>query len=718
MLQPRTRQPMLHELVVTLAAPTMLLSASDGGVGAVGFGAVGFGPGGGGSGAQGLFHADLRALSLIHLTVSGEVPDPVLAAATGSGTSRLVGLARNLGDAVPDPTVRVDRVRRVTPGRLSEELVVTSTATSPVTAVVRIDLGSDLLPLGRVKAGLAGPAIIPRRLEDGRLEWSAGATRVLVSIAGASVARDDGTTGVAGTTGLLEWTLYLRPGRRATVNWQVQVDDTDDTVGPAPSIATWSVPEVTADDRRLAAWVDQSLKDAHSLRLSLPDRPDDVFLAAGAPWFLTLFGRDSLWAARMLLPIGTDLARGTLRALARRQGTHPDPACEMEPGKILHELRRGTFDDAMGLRLPPVYYGSVDATPLWVCLLHDAWRWGMASADVEPLLPHLVRALDWIAAAAAAGDGFLAYIDHTGSGLTNQGWKDSADSVRYRDGSLAAPPVALAEVQGYAHEAARAGAELLEAFDLPGADRWRGWADDLAARFRSSYWTGDDRGPYPAMALDGAGQVVDAIASNMAHLLGTGLLDQAETDLVVDRITSPGLADGYGLRTMSGTARGYSALSYHCGSVWPHDTAIAVSGLARTGNAHRAGELIEGLLSASFAFHGRLPELWGGDPRSLVPAPVPYPAACRPQAWAAASAVSLLASMLGIGADAPAGTLTLTPAVPSPVGALKVSGLHLAGHRLDITIDAAGTLTSVVSEAAIAVITRAAAEVAGAHQPS
>jgi glycogen debranching enzyme len=669
------RQPLLHDLLVTLAAPTALLTSASGDVVT--------GPSGG---AQGLFHADVRALSTLRLTVSGEALEPVSSGALGSGRSHLVGLARNLGDAVPDPTVRVDRLRQVDPGRFTERLTITSTASESVTALVRIEVQSDLLALEEVKAGASGVPVPARLLADGRIEWSRASTTVRIRATGAVI--DFAAT-------RFEWIVPLPPGVATTLEWQVDVTDAAAVVHAAPLDDTWSRPTVNADDRRLTTLTHQGLDDAHGLRMTLPDQPQDVFLAAGTPWFFTLFGRDSLWAARMMLPLGTDLARGTLRVLAGLQGIITDPAAEQEPGKILHELRRTTFDDGMGLVLPPVYYGSVDTTALWVCLLHDAWRWGLPAADVEPLLPHLERALDWIRASARAGDGFLRYTDHSGTGLANQGWKDSADAVRYADGRLAASPMALAEVQGYAHEAAQNGATLLEAFGRPGtAANWRTWAAKLADRFRSSFWTTDENGAYPAMALDATGTPVDAVASNMGHLLATGLLDEKETSLIVDRITAPDMADGYGLRTMSALAGGYAPLRYHCGTIWPHDTAIAIAGLARSGNGHRAGELIEGLLSASAAFDGRLPELWGGDPRHHGPTPVPYPAACRPQAWAATTAISLLGSIFGIDPDVPAGTLTLNPAQIPGIGGLSVSGLRVAGHRLDIHLNADGFSTA------------------------
>jgi glycogen debranching enzyme len=412
-------------------------------------------------------------------------------------------------------------------------------------------------------------------------------------------------------------------------------------------------PEVDNLDDRLRRWLELSLADLAQLQVALPDNPSEVFLAAGVPWYLTLFGRDSIWAARMLLPLSTDLALGTLRALARRQGRSFDPRTGDQPGKVLHEVRRLTnYDEASAKlhTLPPVYYGTIDATPLWVCLLHDAWRWGLPEAQVAPLLGAMRRCLEWLAGPGRGGDGLVRYEDGSGKGLANQGWKDSSDAVQFRDGRLARPPIAMCEVQAYAHEAAIGGAELLEAFGLEGAERWRGLAAELADGFRSQFWVTDHEGPYPAIALEGDGTPVDSLSSNIGHLLGTGILSPDEGTLVARRLGGPDLNCGFGLRTLATSSKGYNPLSYHVGSVWPHDTAIAITGLARTGGqeAQRvAGLLIEGLLSAAEAFDYRLPELYGGCERSRRRRPVPYPASCHPQAWTAASSVAVLAAYLG-----------------------------------------------------------------------
>ncbi|MBO0870343.1 MAG: amylo-alpha-1,6-glucosidase, partial [Micromonosporaceae bacterium] len=344
------------------------------------------------------------------------------------------------------------------------------------------------------------------------------------------------------------------------------------------------------------------------------------------------------------------------------------------------------------IALPATYFGTVDATPLWISLLHDAWRWGMPAEQVASLLPALEAALGWLGDYADPdGDGFIEYLDHTGHGLANQGWKDSGDAVRFHNGSRATPPIALCEVQGYAYAAARQGADLLEAYGRPGADRWREYAATLAARFRQRFWVESPEGAYPAMALDRDGRRVDALTSNIGHLLGTGLLSDEESRLVADRLGTPGLSGGYGLRTMSTSEGGYAPLSYHCGSVWPHDTAIVLAGLARTGFGTLAARLADGLLAAGEAFEYRLPELYGGDGREQIARPVPYPAACRPQAWSAAAAVALLTAALGLEPDVPAGVLRCNALPGALIGAVRADGLRLAGVPIDAWVDRDGT---------------------------
>lgn len=663
---PQSLQPYLHELVTAVSAPAVALSTVDGQVA---------GPG------AGFYLGDRRLLDRLVVTVDGRPAAPVSGHPTAGTGARFVGVVRHLGDPSPDPTVFLERDREVSPTGFVEVVRVVSRARAPLRCVLGVELGSDLADMTLVKA--AGTA--PRPAAD-------------IGTAEARFTDPDGTTVLAalspaadrvGTGDRLEWTVALpaRGSWAVTVRVGVPADAVPTVVVP-PAKPAWEPLLVGAADTRLPALVARSLADLGGLLVADPLAPEDSVLTAGAPWYLTLFGRDSLWAARMALPLGTDLAGGTLRTLARRQGERVDWATGEEPGKILHEVRRSTAGLDAG-----VHYGTVDATPLWVSLLHDAWRWGLPAAEVEALLPHLERALAWLRDAAADGSGFIRYRDKFGRGPANQGWKDSYDSVQFADGSLAAAPIALCEVQAYAYAAARQGADLLDAFGRPGGAGWREWAQQLRRRFRDRFWVAGPTGPYPAIALDGAGRPVDTVSSNLGHLLGTGLLDDTEADRVVAVLAAPDMDCGAGLRTLSAASTGYNPLSYHGGSVWAHDTAIAVRGLVDTGGpAARAAasSLIDGLLLAASAFGYRLPELHGGESVLDGRPPLAYPAACRPQAWSAAAAVVLLSAVLGLAPDVPAGGLRVAPLRPSPVGELTVRGMRIGGEPLDLRLTADG----------------------------
>lgn len=618
----RRLQPLLHDLVTVVRAPAIVLSAVDGQLR--------------GLGAHGLFEGDYRMLSRALLLVDGRETEPIAHSLPGPAAARFTSLIRWAGDVSADPSLRLDRVRRLGPGGMTEEIRFTSTARTAVTFTVTIDLGCDFAPIETVKAG-GDAAPYAARLEAGRLAWRQGGLSVVVTAPGADLEPDLGAR--------LTWEVTVPSGGHAEVSWNVVVSDPRAVLIAPQTPPEWNRPRIRTDDRRLTRLLAQSLDDLEGLRLAEAAAPGDTFLGAGVPWYLTLFGRDSLWAARMLLPLGTGLAAGTLRALARRQGTALDARSGEAPGKIMHELRRHEFHvsaDGAHFYLPPAYYGTVDATLLWICLLHDAWRWGLPDATVRELLPALQAALTWLDEYADPDrDGFVEYLDTSGLGLANQGWKDSGDAVRFRDGRLAEAPIALVEVQGYAHEAAVGAAALLEAFDLPGADKWRGFAKDLAKRFRAAFWVDGPHGRYPALALDRAKRPVDSLTSNIGHLLGTGILTSEESAQIAALLQTPELSDGFGLRTMSRVDGGFNPLSYHCGSVWAHDTAIAISGLAAEGHVKAAAVLADGLLEAAEAFDYRLPELHGGEPRAEAGRPTPYPAACRPQAWSAAGAVAI-----------------------------------------------------------------------------
>ncbi|MFB9376785.1 glycogen debranching N-terminal domain-containing protein [Kineococcus gynurae] len=621
-------QPLLSGETVVLAAPVQAWSAADATMGSAAI--------------HGIWVGDTRVVSALATAVRGSAVETISSAVRGAGRLQVEGLLRGLDDPGADPDVRISRRRTVDPRGCSEELSVTSRRREEFRTTVEVRLRADASSMELVKAGLGATPPAHVDVAGDGLRWNGGGAENHLRAPGADVTVD-------GVDVTLAWSLPVPAGGTVTVGWRLDTDLPEAVVHAARGPASWSTAGLRSGDDRLDRWAARALDDLAALRMTVPDRPEDVFLAAGAPWFFTLFGRDSIWAARLLLPVDHAVAAGTLRILADRQGTRSVAGTAEQPGKIMHELRREPLSiPGEGVTLAPLYYGTIDATPLWICLLHDAWRAGMADVEVAELLPNLERALTWMVEFGDSdGDGFLEYVDETGHGLANQGWKDSGDSVQFRDGRFADGPIALCEVQAYAHEAALKAADLLEHFGRPGADRCREEAARLRSAFRNSFWVEDEEGPYPAIALDVHKNPVNSLTSNIGHLLGTGLLDREEEERVAARLVSSAMSSGFGVRTMSTTDRGYWPLSYHRGSVWTHDTAIAIAGLLRSGFAAEARQLAEGLLAAAVGFGFRMPELHSGDAAEEVGRPVPYPAACHPQAWSAAAVVPVWTALAG-----------------------------------------------------------------------
>ncbi|TQJ31562.1 glycogen debranching N-terminal domain-containing protein [Microbacterium sp. SLBN-146] len=626
-------QPLLDDAVTVLRAPTQMWSGDTGDLG--------------GTAIDGVFHGDVRHVRSLELSCADSPIEWISVAPDGPSRVVFGGLLRGIDDRSPDPKVRLLRERVVSAGSVVETLRLHSALPDAVTTTLSVRLGLDFASLHDVKSGVSEPVPHDVDVTDAAVTVTAtaGDQRLTIRAPGGRVERD-------GDDVVASWRVSVPARGVAQVAFELDLRDTTLVVRAAGTARPWAevpaeVPPASGSDPRIARWIDVALGDLDALRLALPDHPGDEFFAAGVPWFLTLFGRDSIWAARLALPLDTRMAASTLRVLARLQGDRHDDDTAQEPGKILHELRATALEmPGEGIALPPLYYGSVDSTPLWVCLLADAWRAGMPDAEVRALLPNLMAALRWIIEHGDSdGDGFLDYIDRTGRGLANQGWKDSGDSIQWRDGTLAEGPIALCEVQGYAYEAALAGAEILESFDA-GADlspqALRTWAADLRARFAKSFWITTPEGRYPAVALDRDKKPVDTLTSNIGHLLGTGILDADDERAIADLLLGSSMSSGYGIRTMSTDAAGYWPLSYHGGSVWTHDTAICAHGMRRAGLTDAARRVVDGLLDAAEGFAYRLPELHSGDPRSATSRPTPYPAACRPQAWSAAAAVTAL----------------------------------------------------------------------------
>jgi glycogen debranching enzyme len=396
---------------------------------------------------------------------------------------------------------------------------------------------------------------------------------------------------------------------------------------------------------------------------------------------MALFGRDSLLTSYMALALDPDLAAGTLHSLAANQGRSVVAATEEQPGRIVHETR-------MGLDFPLVrggasaYYGSVDSTPLFVVLLGEAARWGMPAEDVAALLPHADRALAWVEESGDRdGDGFVEYERMTGHGLVNQGWKDSFDGITFADGRIARAPLALCEVQGYVYAAYLARALLAEvAGDQVTEKRLLEKAARLKEAFNDRFWL-DDRGWY-AVALDADKRPVDSLASNMGHCLWTGIVDEEKAARVAGHLVSPELFSGWGVRTLATTMGAYNPMSYHNGSVWPHDSALVATGLMRYGFVDEARTVATAVLDAAEAFGGRLPELFCGFDRAEYAAPLPYPTSCSPQAWAAAAPLQLVRVLLRLDPELPRSRVWFAPVLPGELAPLVVDRLQLGPWRV------------------------------------
>jgi glycogen debranching enzyme len=431
--------------------------------------------------------------------------------------------------------------------------------------------------------------------------------------------------------------------------------------------------------------------DFHALQI--PEGKEHV-IAAGIPWFATMFGRDSVIAAFQSLLLSPQLAAETLRVLARYQGAENMEWRDEEPGKILHEFRDGEMTRAGEMPFSP-YYGSVDSTPLWLVLLSETFNWTADEQLVKDLLPHAYRALEWIDRYGDLdGDGFVEYARRSSRGLANQGWKDSWDAILHREGELAKAPIALAEVQGYVYEAKYRMASLLRAFgDATTADKLKKDAAEMAKRFEKAFWM-PGRGFY-ALALDGHKRQVQIISSNPGHLLFTRMLAQERARAVCERFMRPDMFSGWGWRTLSQEERVFNPLSYHRGSVWPHDNSIVAYGMALYEFREPVNRVFQALFEAALNFRDyRLPELFCGIQRGEFDEPVQYPVSCSPQAWASGAIFLLLTSVLGVRPSAPRKELNIVnPALPPFLNQLSIRNLHVGGSRVDLDFSRRGDRT-------------------------
>jgi glycogen debranching enzyme len=643
---------------------------------------------------HGLFVRDTRMLSRWELRVDGIEPQPLTVHTAEPFAATFLGrMPPRAGRA--DSTLLVVRRRYVGDG-MREDITLRNTSARGKKCVLELAAEADFADLFEVKGRSKPRAVASVASADSGLVITSGRRERRQEL------RIIGDEDPAIADGVLTWRLQVPGHSERTITVEaVPVDDgvamklrhprghPVDLARPAKRLRKWRQrgPQVRTSDRHLAEVLSRSVEDLGALRIFDPEHPSWPVVAAGAPWFMALFGRDSLLTAWMLLPWDPGLALGTLRTLAARQGSDVDPDSEEEPGKILHEVRFGPAASfALGGR--SAYFGTADATPLFVMLLGELQRWGGKDSAIAALLPHADRAMEWIENYGDAdGDGFVEYCRQTSHGLVNQGWKDSWDGVNFADGTIAEAPIALAEVQAYAFAAYRARAQLArQAGDDRGAVAWRKKAKQLKRLFNEQFWL-PDRGWF-AIGLDKDKRPIDALTSNIGHCLWTGIVDKDKAGSVARHLMSDDMFSGWGIRTLAASMGAYNPMSYHNGSVWPHDNALCAAGLMRYGYIEQAQRVTDAIIDASAHFGYRLPELFCGFDRQEFAAPVPYPTSCSPQAWAAAAPLQLLHSLLRFAPEVSTGQLWCAPEIPDRYLPLRVSGLRVAKSRLAVDIGA------------------------------
>lgn len=567
---------------------------------------------------------------------------------------------------------------------------------------VRLPARGEVVLSTAIEVRATGPGALP----DSGPSWSASSGTSPAPSPAASAASAPGTSPAASSVGSITSKVASRESKGDSPRFAPERETPRaisprslETVERLQRAALAEFASVSSTNPSFDAFLERGTLDLVSLAIPTPQGP---YFAAGVPWYSCPFGRDGLITAFQALPLNPEPAIGTLRYLAARQGTRHDPSRDEEPGKILHESRAGELSLSGRVPFAPSYC-TVDATPLFLVLLSETYRWTGDLGLVRELWPNALRALEWLDYYGDAdGDGFVEYRRQGEKGLSNQGWKDSWDSVQHPDGSLAEGPIALVEVQGYVYDARVRMAELASilagcGLAEPGlAARLERQAASLREAFHAAFWHAESG--FLALALDGSKRQVVSPASNPGHCLWSGLLDPPVAGAVRDVLLGPGLFSRWGIRTLSAESPNYNPTSYHNGSVWPHDNALVACGLARYGYKADAAAILEGLHAAARHFPlSRLPELFCGFPRDHALAhPVPYPVACSPQAWAAGTPIMLLRAVLGIEADAPRGVLCVDrPFLPDWAGEVRLEGMRVGAGRVSLAFREYGGRTMV-----------------------
>ena len=649
---------------------------------------------------EGLYWNDTRYLSELTLRIGGVAPLLRLAKVP-SAYEAGAELTNNVGTDLPPETLSVHKTVLLG-DRLYVRLEIRNQSDARRATEVEVSLGADFADMFEVRAVYESDTFRS-------ISVFTGEQRLCFSYLGRDGVRRETLVEVAPGSGAkihkggLFWPLVLEADGRIELELTVEAS-VDGSHSPRMSFeralertgsnaARWreSWSRVDCDSEGVGRVLETSLNDVAAL---LTPSEDGDMIAAGIPWYVASFGRDALITSLEMLSSSTEPARLTLRHLARLQATSDDAYRDSEPGKILHERRRGELARTGSIPHSP-YYGTVDATPLFVMLAAAYWRW---TADVEliaELEPALARALAWIDDYGDCdGDGFVEYERRSPLGLRNQGWKDSEDSIVHRDGSSAQGPIALVEVQAYVYAAKRGMAELCRALGHPKRAASLDWeAARLRDAFNDAFWMPAE--DTYALALDGGKRQVQSVASNSGHCLYCGITEGGRAEAVADRLLAGDMFSGWGIRTLSSRAVAYDPGSYHNGSIWPHDNALIAAGFKGCDLSNQADRVATAMFEAALtADDARLPELFCGYDRKKDADYGRYPVACRPQAWSAAAPLMLLQAMLGIAPNAPAGCLSVhRSSLPLDAGRLLVTGMRVGEARIDLEFRDAEKLT-------------------------
>lgn len=665
----------------------------------------------------GFFHDDTRFLSHLEMRIGGHRA-VVLSSSTEKTFASQIELTTGnitLRDSfdLPENTIHIRREQLLTGETFYDRMTFENFNFSPVDFVIELNLDADFVDVFQVRGCARQPQghYYQPVVRGSTIRFVyRGLDNILRQTL---VELDPAPDSLNGRTA--QWRLTLQPLKKVHLNLTAVASAEQDLhqdkghgfrKGDFPAhlayrrhtFANWAAASThfKSSNEVFDRTLNTAMEDFHALQI--PDGEERI-IAAGIPWFATIFGRDSIIAAYQSLLLNPRLAMDTLRVLARYQGTSKNDWRDEEPGKILHEYRTGEMTRTGEMPFGP-YYGSADATPLFLILLSETFNWTADEELVRELLPAAYRALQWIDEYGDLdGDGFVEYLRRSPKGLANQGWKDSWDGVMHRDGTLAPPPIALVEVQGYVYDAKYRMASVMRAMgEIPTANRLRREAITLAKNIDKAYWV-PSRSFY-AMALDKDKRQVDVISSNPGHLLFTRALPRERARAIAGRMMKEDMFSGWGWRTLAQSEKNFNPLSYHRGSVWPHDNSLVAHGMALNELREPAQRDMTALFQAALTFRDyRLPELFCGVQRREHDVPVHYPVSCSPQAWASGSWFLLLSSLLGIRPSAPRKELNIVnPVLPEGLDYLRIRNLRVGNSRvgLDFTRSGARTFCNVV----------------------